>query len=163
MNYTASALILGIGATLATDAWALVRGHAFGTRPPDYGLVGRWFAYMVRGRLRHDRIGAVPPVAGELLIGWSAHYLVGITFAGLLLANVGPRWLQQPTPGPALAFGIATVAAPFLVMQPAMGAGFAASRTPRPGVVRMHSLLTHAVFGSGLYASAVILNVLSGE
>jgi hypothetical protein len=53
-----------------------------------------------------------------------------------------------------LLVGVGTVAAPFLVMQPAMGGGFAASRSPRPGRARLQSLLTHAVFGLGLYATA---------
>ncbi len=49
--------------------------------------------------------------------------------------------------------GIGSVAAPFFVMQPAMGAGIAASRTPRPAIARLHSLVTHAVFGLGLYTT----------
>jgi hypothetical protein len=64
------------------------------------------------------------------------------------------------TLGPALALGVATLAAPFLLMQPGMGAGIAASRTPRPGSARLHSLITHAVFGLGLYASAVAVSQL---
>jgi len=42
-------------------------------------------------------------------------------------------------------------------MQPAMGAGFAASRTPAPMKNRIRSVANHAVFGLGLYLSAVIL------
>jgi hypothetical protein len=53
-----------------------------------------------------------------------------------------------------LIVGIVTVAAPFLVMQPAMGAGLAARRTPKPNAARVQSLVNHAVFGVGLYASA---------
>ena len=49
--------------------------------------------------------------------------------------------------------GIGTVVAPFLLMQPCMGAGIAASRTPYPASVRLHSLITHGVFGLGLYLS----------
>jgi hypothetical protein len=44
-----------------------------------------------------------------------------------------------------------------LVMQPAMGAGIAAARTPSPGVTRLRNLVTHAVYGVGLYVSAVAL------
>jgi hypothetical protein len=46
-------------------------------------------------------------------------------------------------------------------MQPGMGAGIAASRTPRPVAARMQSLLTHIIFGLGLYASAWILTFLN--
>ena len=163
MDYPTSTLFIGAGATLAMDLWALARRRLFGTPLANYGLVGRWFAHMARGRFHHERIAAAPPVLGEQAIGWTAHYLIGIALAGLLLAICGLAWMRQPTLGPALAFGIATVAAPYLLMQPGMGAGIAASRTPRPNAARVQSLVTHAVFGVGLYAAAVVLNFLSGE
>jgi hypothetical protein len=47
-------------------------------------------------------------------------------------------------------------------MQPGMGAGIAARRTPRPGAARLQSLVTHAVFGFGLYAAATLVNFLKG-
>jgi hypothetical protein len=109
---------------------------------------------VVRGRFRHDPIAASPQVRGERLIGWTAHYLTGIAFAAVLLALWGLDWARDPTLGPALIVGIGSVAAPFLMMQPGMGAGIAASRTPRPGAARVQSLLTHAIFGLGLYAAA---------
>ena len=57
----------------------------------------------------------------------------------------------------ALAFGALTVAAPLLLMQPAFGMGLAASRTPKPWQVRSRALLTHLVFGAGLYLSGLAL------
>ncbi|MBK6454194.1 MAG: DUF2938 family protein, partial [Proteobacteria bacterium] len=90
---------------------------------------------------------------GERVIGWVAHYVIGVAFAGLLLAVWGLAWVRHPTIGPALLVGIGTVAAPFLVMQPGMGVGVAASRTPRPAAARRQSLITHAIFGLGLYAA----------
>lgn len=152
MEYLTSALITGIGATAVMDLWAIIRKPLLGLAPPDYGMVGRWIAHMRRGRFRHASIAAAPPVRGERLIGWTAHYLTGIAFAGALIGISGLAWIRHPTIGPALAVGIGTVAAPFLLMQPGMGAGIAASRTPRPGAARMQSLATHAVFGIGLYA-----------
>ena len=163
MDYAGNAIFIGAGATLATDLWSLARRRWLGTPLADYGLVGRWFAYMARGRFRHERIAAAPAVRGERLLGWAVHYLTGIAFAGALLAIGGIAWARQPTLAPALAFGIATVAAPFLLMQPGMGAGIAASRTPRPNSARLQSLVTHAVFGLGLYAAGLALRLLSGE
>jgi hypothetical protein len=90
------------------------------------------------------------------VIGWVAHYVVGVLFAALVLGLWGLAWVRQPTIGPALLVGIGTVAAPFLVMQPGMGAGVAASRTPRPAAARVQSLVTHTMFGLGLYASGWI-------
>jgi hypothetical protein len=154
MDYLASTLLIGAGATAVMDLWAIARERLLGIAPPNYGLVGRWLAHMPRGRLRHDSIAAAAPVNGERLIGWIAHYLIGIAFAALLPGIWGSAWIQTPTLGPALIVGIGTVAAPFLVMQPGMGAGIAASRTPRPAAARLQSLVTHAIFGLGLYAAA---------
>jgi hypothetical protein len=57
---------------------------------------------------------------------------------------------------PALAVGVATVVVPLFVMQPAMGAGFAASRTPTPLKNCLRSLATHAVFGVGMYLAGAL-------
>lgn len=153
MHYLMCTLVIGVGATVVMDLWAIARKRWLDHAPPNYGLVGRWLAHMPHGRFRHDAITAALPVKGERLIGWTAHYLIGVAFAGLLLGIWGLEWIQHPSIGPALIVGIGTVAAPFLVMQPGMGAGIAASRTPRPAAARFHSLVNHAVFGLGLYAA----------
>lgn len=149
-------VLTGVGATALMDAAMLARRRIFGIALPDYGLVGRWIGHMPRGRFVHAKMAAVPAMAGERAIGWAAHYGIGIGFAGLLLAVGGDAWFRAPSIGPALAVGIATVAAPFLVMQPAMGAGIAASRTPRPNAARLQSLVTHAIFGLGLYGAGLL-------
>ena len=159
-DYLIPALLIGVGATLVMDLWALARTRLFGIPSLDYGLVGRWLAYLPRGRFRHDPIAASPPLRGERLLGWTAHYLIGIAFAALLLAVWGLDWARQPTLGPALIVGVGSVAAPFLVMQPGMGAGIAASRTPQPALARRRSLLTHAVFGLGLYLAGWVTSLL---
>jgi len=160
MDYLQAALVVGLGATAVMDAWMALRTRLLGIPAPDYRLVGRWLGHMRRGRFRHERIGASAPVRGELAIGWVAHYLTGVSFGALLLAICGLEWARQPTLAPALIVGIGTVAAPFLLMQPGMGAGIAASRTPRPGAARLQSLVTHAVFGFGLWFSAGITGLL---
>lgn len=148
------ALLIGAGATVAMDLWGLAQKRLLGLSPLSYCLVGRWLAYLARGRFRHDPIAATPAARGECLLGWSAHYLIGIAFAAVLLGFWGLEWTRQPTLGPALLVGLGSVAAPFLLMQPGMGAGIAASRTPRPAISRLRSLATHAIFGLGLYAAA---------
>jgi hypothetical protein len=124
-------------------------------------MVGRWFAHFPRGRVRHDSIAAAPAVRGELLIGWVAHYLIGIAFAVLLVGVFCRVWLQHPTLVPALLVGVATVIFPMLVMQPGMGAGIAASRTPNPRTARLHSVVTHAMFGFGLYLAGLVIRLLA--
>ena len=160
MDYLICALLTGVGATAVVDLWAIVRKHLLNTPLPNYRLLGRWLAYMPRGRFRHDAITAALPVKGEGVIGWTAHYLIGIAFAAILLRIWGLAWVQHPSIGPALIVGIGTVAAPFFVMQPGMGAGIAGSRTARPAATRFQSLVTHAMFGVGLYAAGWIARAL---
>jgi len=160
MDYLIGSLAIGVGATALIDAWALIRRRLFGIALPDYALVGRWIGHMGRGRFQHESIARAAPIRSECLIGWVVHYATGIAFAGILLAIGGPAWAQRPTLDLALLVGIATVAAPFLLMQPGMGAGIAASRTPRPNAARVQSLLTHTVFGVGLFLSALLVSAL---
>ena len=154
MDLLSATLLAGIGGTLSTDLWALARRRWLSIPPPDYGLVGRWLGYMRQGRFRHARIADAAALRGERVLGWTAHYLTGIAFAALLPLAWGGAWLRQPTLAPALAVGVCTVLAPWLLMQPGMGAGLAARLTPHPNRARLHSLLTHVVFGIGLYATA---------
>ena len=160
MDPLSNTVLSGIAATAIADLWTLARRQLFGTPLPNYGLVGRWIAHMTRGQFRHASIAAAPAARGEGVIGWATHCLVGIMFALLLLAVAGGEWFAHPTPMPALLVGLATVAAPFFVMQPAMGAGIAASRTPRPAAARLQSLVFHGFFGLGLYAGALIAHSL---
>lgn len=147
--------VVGIGATLIMDIFALVLKLALGVQPLDYALVGRWVAHLTRGRFFHRPIGASPAIPGEKLIGWAVHYLTGVMFALAFLSWAGTGWLASPDPGPALAFGALTVLAPFLILQPGMGAGLAARCTPRPGLARLRSLLAHLNFGAGIWLTGL--------
>jgi hypothetical protein len=149
--------LIGIGATALIDGWALILKRLFHAPSLDFRLVGRWVGHMRHGRFAHERIAAAPAVRGERALGWLIHYATGIVFAGLLTAIAGPGWLTRPTPAPALVFGLATVAAPFLVLQPALGLGLAASKSPKPATARLRSLATHLVFGVGLYLSGALV------
>ena len=153
-------VLVGVGATAVSDLWGLVRRPLFGVPAPDYVMVGRWVGLMVHGRFRHASITKAPRVPGEHALGWVIHYLIGIAYAGLLWPVAGNDWLHNPTPGVALAIGIATVAAPFLLMQPAMGAGIASRLTASPARARVQSVLMHAVFGLGLYLAALALRAV---
>ena len=152
----ARVIFIGVGATAVMDLWLLLL-RWLGVPTANFALIGRWVGHLARGRFAHDAIAKAPPIAGELGLGWLAHYLVGIAFAGLLVALHGTTWIAQPSYLPALAVGVGTVLVPLGVIQPAMGAGFAGSRTPSPLRNGLRSLANHAVFGVGLYVAAAAL------
>ena len=80
---------------------------------------------------------------------------IGIAFAGLLIGTFGLGWARSPTLLPALAIGLVTVVAPLFVLQPALGLGIASSKTAAPVFNCTKSIVTHGVFGLGLYLAAL--------
>ncbi len=146
-------VLIGTGATVAMDIWAAVL-RRFGVPSLNFAFLGRWIGHLTQGRWFHESIAKTPPVRGELLLGWIAHYSIGISFAALLLAIVGLRWARSPTLLPALLVGLVTVLAPLLILQPALGAGIASWKTATPVFNSVKSLVTHTVFGVGLYLAA---------
>jgi hypothetical protein len=160
-EFAVYSLAIGVGATVLIDLWALGLKRLLGTPTMNWGLVGRWIGHMPEGRFVHDSIGKEMPVWGENVIGWTAHYAIGIVFAGILVAIWGLDWARQPTLLPALLVGWATIVAPFFLMQPGLGLGIAAAKTPNPTITRLRSVLTHTVFGIGLYLTALTLGGVS--
>lgn len=151
------ALVMGVAATAALDIWALALHRVFGTPLTNWGLVGRWFAHLPRGRFVHADIGAAPAVGGEPAIGWAMHYAVGVLFAAATLALAGPAWPADPTPWWPLAVGWATILCGWLILQPGMGAGIAASKRANRAQIRLLNILGHTVFGLALWAAALAI------
>ena len=151
-------ILIGIGATAVMDAWLLLLKR-MGIPTLNFALIGRWMGHMLRGQFAHAAIAKSVPIGGELAWGWLTHYAVGVVFATVLVGMQGADWLRSPTLLPALLVGICTVAAPLLVMQPAMGAGIASMRTKTPALNCVKSLANHTVFGLGLYVAAFAASI----
>jgi hypothetical protein len=109
LEFVVRAALIGIGATVVCDLWAAFLTRFFGAPAANWGFVGRWFGHFPRGRFVHDSIARASAVRGERIIGWAAHYAIGITFAALLVAICGLDWARRPTALPALIFGLVTV------------------------------------------------------
>lgn len=154
-SYLLGAIAMGIGASLVMDLWNLFLKRTFSIPSLNYCLLGRWLRHMPGGTLRHANITAAPRMRFECTVGWIAHYTIGVVFAVVFVILVAGDWLARPTLLPALLFGIGTVVFPFFILQPSFGLGIAASRTPNPAQARLKSLVTHTVFGVGLYVCAL--------
>jgi hypothetical protein len=157
-NTIPCAIAIGIGATLLMDLWNLLLKRGFSVPSLDYCLLGRWVSHLPSGTLRHASIAAAPPKPFECTVGWMAHYTIGIVLALVFVGLTSGDWLARPTLLPALLYGIGTVVFPYFILQPSLGFGIAASRTPNPMQARFKSLVTHTVFGLGLYVCALGLN-----
>lgn len=152
-------LLVGIGATLTFDLWGQFLKQAFQIAPSNICLVGRWLGYMPQGTFTHANIVATPAKRGECLVGWLSHYGIGVSLTAIFIALAGGGWLERPSLLPAVGYGIATVLAPFFIMQPAFGFGFAAARAANPGQARIRSLMNHIAFGVGLYLFGLLASL----
>jgi uncharacterized membrane protein YagU involved in acid resistance len=112
------------------------------------------------GALRHANIAAAAQKPFECSVGRIAHYSIGAVLALMFVAITSGDALARPALLSALLYGIATVIFPFFIMQPSLGLGVAASKTPNPTQARLKSLMTHTVFGVGLYICAVLVRPL---
>lgn len=157
MTTLIAVLFIGIGATALFDIWVRAVAALRGAPAPDWAPPGRWFAHIARGRVFHDSIAAAAPVRAEAAIGWAAHYAVGILFAAAVILWGGEAWLAAPTLGPPMIVGVTTVLAGWLLMNPGMGNGIAAARTPSPWTARALGLSAHAVFGLAMWVCALAL------
>ena len=86
---------LGVGATLVMDfgLWILKQ---LNIPTLNFALLGRWVGWIFRGKFTHQAIGRSPAIQYEYLLGWIAHYSVGIFFAFSFVLIVGDAWLLQP-------------------------------------------------------------------
>lgn len=157
MNTLLRIMLIGIGATATMDIYAYIV-RLFGIKGLDYRFLGRWIGHLFNGQFFHTKIFESPVIKSEALIGQFAHYLIGISFAFLLVLVSGKKWLENPSLFPALAIGILTIAAPFFLMQPAFGFGIAGSNLPDPNKARLLSLIIHSVYGIGLFLSALLVS-----
>src|SRR4051812_18989584 len=94
IEYVVRALMIGVGATLVMDAWALLLKR-FGVPSLNFAFLGRWIGHLPEGMFVHESIAKAAPVRGELALGWAAHYSIGISFAALLLAVSGLTWARS--------------------------------------------------------------------
>lgn len=157
MNILLKIVVIGIGATIVLDIWNYILA-LFGIKSLDYRFVGRWIGNFINGKFYHSNIMMTLPVQNELVIGWTAHYLIGISFSFLLIIAFGNEWLEKPLLVPAIIIGMITIIAPLFIMQPALGFGIASSNLPNPIVRVLKSIITHLVYGTGLYLSALLVN-----
>lgn len=150
MHNVMTALLTGIFATAMLDAWALTLNRALGIPAVNWALVGRWVAGITAGNFHRRPMISVPSIPLERPLGWLFHYLVGMAYALTYLLAVS-LFQQTPALYSALLFGLTTVLAPWLILQPGLGLGYFASGAPKPALTRTLNLVSHLVFGFGLY------------
>lgn len=156
------AVIIGGAATAFMDISSELVRQATGVPPLNLNFVGRWIGTMKRGVFSHSSIAEADPVAHEYQIGLASHYIIGIAFAGATEIVLND-WPDNPRILPSVLAGISTTIAPWLLMQPAFGMGYCASKTPHPFLSSYRSLRAHTFYGVGLYVGAKLLATAKKE
>ncbi|MEP0963510.1 MAG: DUF2938 domain-containing protein [Roseobacter sp.] len=151
-----SGILMGVLGTVLMDLWALMLARLADIPAPNWAMVGRWFVHVWRGRVFHAAISSADEVSNERAIGWFFHYGVGIFYGVALAFLMGSAWLSSPTFGAAWLFSLLMVGFGWFLLQPGLGLGWAASKTPQPWKVRGLNLAAHTVFGFGLWLGAFI-------
>jgi Protein of unknown function (DUF2938) len=150
-------VVMGIVATMLMDVWAAIAKHLLRLPTANWAMVGRWFGHMRRGVIVHQSMANAAPIRNELALGWAGHYLIGVFYGLTYLYIVQTVFSVEPSLVSALGFGLATLFAPWLILQPAMGAGVFAGRTPNPATTRLVNVSMHAVFGASLYIGWLLI------
>jgi len=158
-------LIVGVLATLTMDVVAVIalRLGIAGGGPRRTGpdLIGRWMGYLLQGKFRHTDILQAPPLRGELLLGFAAHYAIGILLTLMYLGLLAVAH-ATPTALSAIFYGTATTVLPWFLMFPSQGMGWLGRDAPGDAHLARTSLFNHIVFGLGIALwMAVIRPILS--
>jgi hypothetical protein len=146
-------VIVGILATLTMDAVAVIAlQFGIGGRGPRRSgpdLIGRWIGYLLQGKFRHTDILQTPPLRGELLLGFAAHYSIGIVLVLVYLSLLALAH-ATPTALSAILYGTATTVLPWFLMFPSQGMGWLGWDAPGDARLARASLFNHIVFGLGI-------------
>ncbi len=155
MGAIGTGIAMGLAGTLAMDVWAWVLNRVAGQPMPNWAMPGRWLGHLPAGQVFHPAIGEAAPVPNELGLGWALHYGVGILYGVVFAVLAGAGWLAAPTFLPVWLFALVTIAAGWFLLQPGMGLGWAASKTPQPWKVRGLGLVANTVFALGMWGAAL--------
>jgi hypothetical protein len=156
-------IVVGVIATATLDIWQQIYRLLFGAPITNWAMIGRWVAYLPKGQLVHEDIGKIPAVAGEATLGWIVHYVVGIGYAGVYLLLMEIVLRSPPGFVSAMVFGAVSVSVTWFFMEPVLGAGAMASRTPKPTAVMAQDFTSHLSFGLGLYLGVEAFRALFGS
>jgi len=89
-------------------------------------------------------------VKNEVLYGYLVHHAIGLGFAVPFVLGWAFLLGQAPSPGWALAYGLATTVASWFLVYPSMGFGYMGLRSPDGIKAALSSLANHLFYGVGL-------------
>ena len=156
MDLIAKGIVAGVLGTVVMDALNHLFARLGIILKIEVGIIGRMAAGWLRGRFRYSHPDEMKPVANELLLGYIAHYAIGVGLSvpfviawGLLVGgSISPFWT--------FAYGVATTAASLFFVYPCMGLGIAGRIHPDGLKAPLSSLANHIFYGIGLAVAITV-------
>ena len=147
-----SIVIAGFFSCIALDMFGRLLLILFKIPEPSWGIVGRWFFYMVRqGVIFNPQISDAMPIAHEVKIGWTFHYLIAVIWAVVFYILFISYPLLELSYKNGLLFGALTTIAPLFIFMPFTGQGMLARKTDTPYLTSLILLARHSVFGLAMF------------
>ena len=150
MLFIIQSMLIGALSTFFMDVVALFRERFFQIKPLNYAFIGRWFLTFKDGKIIHKNITQSSSKKFERAFGWGIHYLTGILWVYLYLILKSIYAFEHLFMS-ILIFSLCTTLLPLMLIQPALGFGFFAAKTPNPWLGVKNSVIAHVAFGIGLY------------
>ena len=124
---------------------------------PDL-LTGRWFGLMAEGHFVDSDIAEAPPISHEMAIAAPMQYAIGYTLGIVYLLVISVLGLSRRGLIKAIGFGLCMNLLPWLLMFPAIGYGWFGTHGPPGTRLFLSSVVTHCIYGIGLWLAASILS-----
>ena len=147
-----SIVIAGCFSCIALDMFGRLLLILFKIPEPSWDIVGRRFFYMVRrGVIFNPQISDAMPIAHEVKIGWTFHYLIAVIWAVVFYILFISYPLLELSYKNGLLFGALTTIAPLFIFMPFTGQGVLARKTDTPYLTSLILLARHSVFGLAMF------------
>ena len=144
-------LISGLVATIIFDLFNHSLNYAYNINKPKWFLLGRYFIGFKKGEYFRENIEEDDEVKNEVIWGYFIHYLIGIIY-GIFYVFFNLLFFDYPSLLVAYFFGFCTVLGAWCFLIPfAYNLGFFASKSDQQFKLLAQNLISHFIFGTGLF------------
>ena len=150
MDLIVSGIAAGVLGTIVMDLFNHLLARCGMLLKIDVGLIGRMTAGWARGRFSYNDPAEMEPVEQERLLGYLAHYAIGVGLAFIYVLGWALLVGGPASPAWAVAYGLATTAASHFLVYPSMGLGVCGRRSPQGIKAVLTPLANHLFFGVGM-------------
>ena len=156
MDLLVTGVLAGVLGTLTMDSLNHLFARIGVITKIDVGMIGRMTVGWAHGRFRYLHPSEMEQASNEMLYGYITHYTISVGFAVIYVLGWDLMVGGPASPAWALAYGVATVVAPYFFVFPSIGLGMFGRRSPEGIRSPLSSLANHLFYGIGL-AVAVAL------